>query len=64
MATQAVIRFRHDSPLGNAPAHELFERVKVERANADGPPRSFADYRIKIRDEDLPNGVTVLRGRP
>ena len=37
------IVFRHDSALGNAPAHKLFERVKVEReATTDdrgsGPP--------------------------
>ena len=31
MATRKLIVFKHDSDLGNAPSHLLFDRVKVER---------------------------------
>ena len=31
MAPQKLIVFKHDSALGNAPAHKLFERVTVQR---------------------------------
>lgn len=62
MATRKVIIFEHDSPLGNAPAHRLFDAVKVERAATSDPakpPRSFQDYVVTIDRERIPNGVTV-----
>ena len=41
MAARGLIVFQHESDLGNAPAHKLFERVTVRRANGSGahPPR-------------------------
>lgn len=61
MAARKLVVFKHDNALGNAPAHLLFERVVVDRANgeADTPARSFRDYDIKVLDADLPAGVTV-----
>ena len=65
MAPQALIVFKHESSLGNAPAHKLFERVKVERrddSNGDGrPAREFADFRVTIDESNLPSGITVDR---
>lgn len=65
MAPQALIIFRHDSPLGNAPAHRLFERVSIERKPSDGgetlPPRSFADYSLTINESEFPSGITIVR---
>jgi CRISPR-associated protein Csd2 len=60
MSARKLIVFKHEHPMGNAPAHVLFDKVKVERvADAEiGPARSFADYRVAV-DRDLPNGVTV-----
>ena len=48
MTARKLFVFEHDSDIGNAPAHKLFETVKVERANGDGdtPARSFSDYRV------------------
>lgn len=45
MAARRLIVFRHDSALGNAQAHRLFDRVTVERARGDdavpvGDPRA------------------------
>jgi CRISPR-associated protein Csd2 len=60
MATRRLYVFEHDSALGNAPAHRLFERVTIERAS-EGPARSFADYRVKIDDTGLPSGISLHR---
>ncbi|PJK29222.1 type I-C CRISPR-associated protein Cas7/Csd2 [Minwuia thermotolerans] len=62
MAARELIVFRHDSALGNAPAHALFDRVTVGRANGDdAPARRYADYRVQVDEAGLPAGVTVQR---
>ncbi len=61
MAPQVCIAFRHDSALGNAPAHKLFERVVVERTSPEKPPRSYADYKVTVDESNLPAGVTIER---
>jgi len=43
MCPRKLIVFKHDSALGNAPAHKLFETIKIQSVN-DKPPRSFEDY--------------------
>lgn len=62
MAARKLIVFKHDHPMGNAPAHLLFEKVKVERADGktDTPSRSFTDYHISIDRESMPAGVTLI----
>ena len=73
IAPRRLIAFRHDSPLGKAQAHRLFERVTVQRCyNGDlapvGDPRShnwpparkFGDYRIDLDQAGLPNGVGIV----
>jgi CRISPR-associated protein Csd2 len=57
---RGLYAFTHADAFGSAPAHELFDRIRVSRAT-DGPPRSFADYRTEIADGDLPAGITVTR---
>src|SRR5690606_36615182 len=44
MATRGLYIFEHDSALGNAPAHRLFERVQIERRDDATAPREFAHY--------------------
>ncbi len=58
MATRKLVVFKHESPLGNAAAHTLFERVKVTRKT--GPARSFADYEVQVDKSGLPAGVEVM----
>lgn len=60
MATRRLIIFKHDSDLGNAPAHKLFETITVERLNASNPPRNYSDYAVKIDIDRVPNGVTLI----
>ncbi|WP_220811971.1 type I-C CRISPR-associated protein Cas7/Csd2 [Pseudomonas paralcaligenes] len=61
MAARKLIVFKHEHAMGNAPAHVLFDSVKVERVEgtADTPARGFQDYRVSIDAEALPQGVSV-----
>ena len=61
MAARKLIVFQHEHPMGNAPAHKLFETVTVERIeNADDTPaRRFQDYRVLVDEQAVPEGVTV-----
>ena len=63
MTARSLIVFKHDSDLGNAPAHKLLERVKVTRAGSevghDGPPRGFGDYTVTVDETDIPAGITI-----
>jgi CRISPR-associated protein Csd2 len=63
MATRALIAFKHDSPLGNAPAHELFERVRVVRKPGVDVARQYLDYEVQVA-MDAPAGVTILQPKP
>ncbi|MBW2092633.1 MAG: type I-C CRISPR-associated protein Cas7/Csd2 [Deltaproteobacteria bacterium] len=59
MNARKLIVFKHDSLLGNAPAHRLFDLVRIERATDENKPaRSFMDYQIFIDQANLPGGVT------
>ena len=48
MATRKLVVFKHNSALGNAPAHKLFERVAIKRKDESKPARSFADYDVRV----------------
>jgi CRISPR-associated protein Csd2 len=60
MSTRGLYVFKHDSELGNAPAHKLFEHIRARRKDGVEVPRSFADYTVDVQDSDLPAGVTLL----
>ena len=60
MCARRLFIFKHDSELGNAPAHKLFDAVCAERMDTIRPPRSYADYIITIDQERIPVGVTVI----
>lgn len=61
MAARKLIVFEHDNAMGNAPAHLLFDRVKVARVDGQAatPARAFSDYRIDIDKANLPAGITL-----
>lgn len=74
MAARELIAFRHESALGNAQAHRLFDRVTVSRVHHGEavpagdprthnwpPARAFSDYRIELDEAELPDGISVLR---
>ncbi|MEJ1342566.1 MAG: type I-C CRISPR-associated protein Cas7/Csd2 [Candidatus Sedimenticola sp. (ex Thyasira tokunagai)] len=73
MSARGLLLFKHNDRLGNAPAHALFDRVTIERADPTKPARTYNDYRmlfdgqsidevIKLGGEmDLGNRVTLIR---
>lgn len=60
MATQKLIIFKHDSALGNAQSHKLFDLVKIAKNEDVAVPRKFADYKVKIDRSALPSGVEII----
>ena len=59
MSSRKLFVFKHESKLGNAPAHRLFEAVKVNRLIPDAQEaRSFSDYTIEVGD--IPEGVELI----
>lgn len=65
MTTRGLYVFKHESELGNAPAHKLFDLIQVKRSNgSDGPPRSFGDYSMTLPDDGPVKGfqgVTFIK---
>ncbi len=61
MSTRGLYVFKHDSELGNAHAHALFDRIKVARKADVEVARSFADYEVSIDEANLPSGVTLIK---
>jgi CRISPR-associated protein Csd2 len=61
MSTRGLYVFEHDSALGNAPAHQLFDRIGARLKNPTVAPRDFSDYEVTVADSDLPAGVRLLR---
>lgn len=61
MSCRGLYVFSHESNLGNAPAHTLFERVAVARNPDVVAPRLFKDYTVTVNDGAMPDGVTLTR---
>jgi CRISPR-associated protein Csd2 len=62
MAARRLVVFKHENSMGNAPAHVLFDCVKVDRVEGqvDRSARSFADYRVTVDRGGIPPGVEVI----
>jgi len=59
MAARKLIVFKHESPYGNAPAHRLFDMIKVK--NSRSPARDFRDYEIEIPEQKaLPPNIQLI----
>lgn len=60
MTSRKLVVFKHESRLGNAPAEKLFELVHIDRVGpGDKAARSYADYRVVVDEDALPDGVEV-----
>lgn len=60
MTTRGLYVFKHESKLGNAQAHSLFERIKVVR-KSESAAREFTDYTVSVDESNLPQGVTLQK---
>ncbi|NJA88084.1 type I-C CRISPR-associated protein Cas7/Csd2 [Rhodocyclus tenuis] len=61
MATRGLYVFKHDSELGNAHAHALFDRITIKRKDDVEVPRSFGDYEVSVDEAGLPAGVSLIK---
>ncbi|MCM2284105.1 MAG: type I-C CRISPR-associated protein Cas7/Csd2 [Desulfobacula sp.] len=59
MSTQRLVVFKHDSALGNASAHSLFDLISIKRKDETKPARSFGDYWFNIDKDKLPLGISI-----
>ena len=73
MNARRLIVFKHDSSLGNAAAHRLFQLVTVNRID-DGeeidpaerrarelpPARAYSDYRVRLDETQVPSGIEII----
>ena len=59
MAAQGLYVFKHDSHLGNAPAHALFDRLTVKPKEVGAVARSFDAYSVLFDDQSLTVGQAV-----
>lgn len=57
-ACRGLYVFSHETPLGTAPAHQLFKHVSVAPVNV---ARKFEDYTVIVNADGLPAGVTLTR---
>lgn len=60
MSARALYIFKHESKLGNAPAHRLFELIQAKRNEETKPPRAFSDYEVILDRENLPDGIELI----
>jgi CRISPR-associated protein Csd2 len=73
MATRKLVVFRHASALGNARAHQLFDRVKTARVHQGsaaeiGSPsvqdwpvaRRWEDYQVTVDRAGLPDEIQII----
>ena len=61
MAVRELIVFKHDTELGCAPAHKLFDLVKAVRKEGVTAPRGYEDYTVTVVEDELPDGVTCTQ---
>jgi CRISPR-associated protein Csd2 len=61
MATRGLYVFKHDSELGNAPAHVLFERIQPKLRGGVAVARSFGDYEVAVDETGMPAGVSLMK---
>lgn len=59
MAVRKLIIFKHESELGCAPAHKLFDTVIIQKKEGIDIPRSYSDYQVTMLSE-LPRGVSRI----
>jgi len=71
MASRRLVVFEHDSPLGSAPAHRLFECFEgrdadgqrfIRRRDESRPAREYADYVVPSTDEVVARVATLTKG--
>ncbi len=58
MSARGLYIFKHESSLGNAPAHVLFDLITVRKKQEAAVPRDFSDYEVLINHNALPKNIS------
>ena len=61
MAPRGLIIFKHDSELGSAPSHKLFDLITIKKKEDAEVARSFNDYEVTIDESAIPQGIELIR---
>ena len=59
MSTRGLYVFKHDSELGNAPAHALFDRLQVTPKEPGALARNFDAYSVAFDGQSLAVGQSI-----
>ncbi len=60
MTCRGLYVFTHATPLGDAPAHKLFEHLEVRRKDGVEVPRRFGDYAVTPPSSSaMPSGISL-----
>ncbi|MDD5676430.1 MAG: type I-C CRISPR-associated protein Cas7/Csd2 [Kiritimatiellae bacterium] len=60
MSARKLVVFKHQSRLGNAPAHLLFDRVSVKRKKDVSAARAFSNYDVNVNEDGKPTNVEII----
>jgi CRISPR-associated protein Csd2 len=58
-STRGLYVFTHTNLLGNAPAHKLFDLIRVQRKDGVEVARGFEDYNVFVDESGVPDGVSL-----
>ena len=61
MACRGLYVFSHESSMGNAPAHRLFDLISVQRKDGVEAPRKFGDYAVSVNESGIPERVSLTK---
>lgn len=61
MACRGLYVFSHANSIGNAPAHALFSRLRVQLKEGVTAARCYEDYTVILDNQDLPQEMTLTR---
>lgn len=59
MTTRGLYVFRHESELGDAHAHALFDRLQIRRVDTDSIARDFSAYSVAFDGAAVPVGQSL-----
>ena len=61
MSSRGLYVFKHESFLGNAPAHALFDCINIQKRAGITLCREFSHYEVLINENALPDNVSFQR---
>jgi CRISPR-associated protein Csd2 len=59
MTVRGLWVFTHDKAYGSAPAHRLFDLIRVTKKPGIDVCRDFSDYQVEVLADELPAGVAL-----